>query len=210
MVSRTIEAWPVEYHPARLLTISTIVLEPLRDGAIVRFRVDQALDRDSADFASDLSFSLRLLREAVGDARVYAADMSDEDFARIQSVDWELLPRGSADGVLERLLRGKSVDQKCIDVACERLRVLDRLDHDGLILGRGKFARYFGAKFGRKLVALENLEYGNALYVFEDDWEGLSKLSRTELIKRRDPLVHRVPHTRGWQSMIRQLLRRSS
>ena len=33
---------------------------------------------------------------------------------------------------------------------------------------------------------LENLEYGNALYVFEKDWERLSQLSRTELVRRRD------------------------
>ena len=87
------------------------------------------------------------------------------------------------------------------------LRVLDRLGHDGFIVGKGKFARYFGASFGERLVALENLEYGNALYVFEENWERLTQLSRTELIKRRDPSVHRVPHLPGWQSAIRKLVR---
>lgn len=44
----------------------------------------------------------------------------------------------------------------------------------------------------------------NALYVFEDNWETLTQLSRTELIRRRDPSVHRIP---GWQSFIRKLVR---
>lgn len=208
LVSRTIEAWPITYHPARLLTISADLLEPLKEAAIVRLRVDRPLDRNDPHFSEDLLFNLRLLKEATGAAQVYPADLSDEEFAQIQTVDWELLPRGSAERVLDRLVKDKAVDQTRIDVARDRLLVLDRLNHDGFIVGRGKFARYFGAKFGDRLVALENLEYGNALYIFENDWEALSKLSRTELIKKRDARVHRVPHTSGWKSVIRQLLRR--
>lgn len=208
LVSRTIEAWPVTYHPARLLTISTTVLEPLKAAAILRFRVDQPIDRHDPKFANDLTFNLRLLREGVGSAQIYPADLSDEDFARLQSVDWELLPPGSTDRVLQRLESRGHTDPVRMETACERLRVLDRLGHDGFIVGLGKFARYFGARFGDRLVALENLEYGNALYVFEEDWESLARLSRTELIRQRDARVHRIPHTPGWQSVIRQLLRR--
>jgi hypothetical protein len=208
LVSREVDAYPVENHPAKLLTISATVLKDLVEGALVRFRVDQPLDRHSASFASDLHFNLRLLREAVGDAHVFDADLSDEEFARIQHVEWELLSPGSADRVLARLATRKGGDDKRLQVAAERLRMLDRLGHDGFIVGAGKFARYFGAKFGNRLVALENLEYGNALYAFEEDWEQLTQLSRTDLIRRRDPSVHRIPHLPGWQSAIRKLVRK--
>lgn len=207
LVSRSVEAWPVDHHPARMLTLSATILEPLRDGAIVRFRIDQPLDRKDADFAENLQFNLRLLREAVGRSQVYSADMSDEEFANLQSVDWELVPPGSVDCVLARLARTRTATAEQLEVASGRLKVLERLDHDGFIVGHGKFARYFGARFGEKLLVLENLEYGNAMYVFEENWEELTKLSRTELIKRRDPGVHRLPHLPGWQSAIRKLLR---
>lgn len=207
LVSREIEAYPVDYHPAKLLTISATVLEDLADGGLVRFRVDQPLERKAESFASDLLFNLRLLREAVGDAHVFDADLNDEEFALIQHVDWELLPNGSADRVLARLAARKGADPERLKVAAERLRVLDRLGHDGFIVGTGRFARYFGAKFAERLVALENLDYGNALYAFEEDWEQLTQLSRTELIRRRDPSVHRIPHVSGWQSAIRKLVR---
>ena len=207
LVSRGIEAYPLEHHAARLLTVSATVLEDLVDGALVRFRVDQPLEREADGFAADLRFNLRLLSEAVGEAHVYDADLSDEEFAGIQHVDWEMLPAGSADRVLAHLASRKIADAERLEVAADRLRVLDRLGHDGFIVGKGKFARYFGARFGKRLVALENLEYGNALYVFEEDWEHLTQLSRTELIKRRDPSVHRVPHHPGWQSAIRKLVR---
>jgi len=81
------------------------------------------------------------------------------------------------------------------------------VNHDGFIVGTGRFARYFGAKFGHRIVALENLEYGNAMYVFEQNWDQLTQLSRSELIRRRDPSVHRVPHLPGWQSAVRKLVR---
>jgi len=207
LVSRELEAYPVEHHAAKLLTISATVLEDLVDGGLVRFRVDQPLERETKGFAADLWFNLRLLREAVGEAHVYDADLGDEEFARIQHVDWELLPRGSADRVLAHLASQKTTETERLEVAAERLRVLDRLGHDGFIVGRGKFARYFGAKFGDRLVALEKLEYGNALYLFEENWEQLTQLSRTEFIRRRDPSVHRVPHLPGWQSAIRKLVR---
>lgn len=208
LVSRTIEAWPLQYHGARLNTISATVLEQLHDGALVRMRVDQPLSRESETFADDLNFNLRLLKEAVGAARIFPADMSDEEYAKIQTVDWEMLPAGSEDRVFAQLVKHGGASAERMRVASERLQTLDRLGHDGFIVGTGRFSNYFGAKFGKRFVALENLEYGNALYLFEEDWEALSKLSRSELIRRRDPLVHRIPHLPGWQSAIRKLLRR--
>lgn len=208
LVSRSIEAWPQQYHPARLNSISAAVLEQLRDGALIRFRVDQPLCRDSTTFAEDLNFNMRLLREAVGTAGIYPADMSDEEFAQIQQVDWELLPAGTGNRVLARLASRPGVSQERLRVASERLQALDRLGHDDFIVGVGRFSSYFGARFGKRLVALEHLEYGNALYVFEANWENLTKLSRTELIRRRDPQVHRIPHVPGWQSAIRTLLQK--
>lgn len=206
VVSRDILAYPLEHHPARLLTISAIVLEQLVDGALVRVRIDQPLDRGAKSFAADLQFNLRLLREAVGEAQIYDADLSDDDFARIQRIEWEMLPPGSAERVLQRLESKGRGDPERLAVAGERLRVLDSLGHDGYIVGTGKFARYFGAKFGDHIVVLENLEYGNALYVFTENWEQLTQLSRTELIKRRDPAVQRLPHVPGWRGALRKLI----
>ena len=209
LVFREIDAYPIERHPPRLLTISATVLEPLVEGALVRFRVDQPLLRESESFARDLQFNLRLLREAAGNANVFDADLSDDQFARIQQVDWELLPAGSTERVLAQLEARKPVAPARLAVARERLEALERLGHDGFIVGTGRFARYFGARFGERLVALENLEYGNALYLFEENWEQLTRFSRTELIRRRDATVHRVPHLPGWQSAIRKLVRPS-
>lgn len=206
-VSWTVEAYPVEHHPAQLLTLSATILERLVDAALIRFRLDQPLLQSDPKFIERLQFNLRLLREAVGDAHIYDADPTDEEYADIQRVQWELLAAGSSDRVLSRLAAGPRSDPERLRVAEERLRELERLGHDGFIVGMGKFARYFGARFGNKLVALESLEYGNALYVFDEDWERLTQLSRTGLIKRRDSSVYRIPHRLGWPSIIRKTVR---
>lgn len=146
LVSRTIEAWPLQYHRARLNTISATVLEQLRDGSLVRFRVDQPLSCESDTFAVDLKFNMRLLREAIGAANVYPADMSDEEFAKIQTVAWEMLPPGSVDRILAQLATRNGVSDERMQVAGERLRTLDRLGHDGFIVGTGRFSNYFGRK----------------------------------------------------------------
>lgn len=206
LVSRDVLAYPLEHHRARMVTISATVLEHLVDGALVRFRVDQPLDRSAPSFVDDLRFNLRLLREAVGQTGIFDADLSDADFARIQHIDWELLPPGSGERVIGRFAAGSVISSERLQVAAERLRVLDSLGHDGYLVGLGRFARYFGAKFGDRIVALENLEYGNALYVFTENWEELTQLSRTELIKRRDPAVQRFPHVSGWRNALRKLI----
>lgn len=206
LVSRTIKAHPVETHSARMLTVSATILHELSGGALVRLRVDQPLDRTSPDFSECLQFNLSLLREVCGQSHVYDADMTDEAYAKVQRVDWELLPPGSLEIIIAGVRANSAANPDRAKVAEERLRVLDRLKPDGFIQGSGKFSSYFGARFGQQLVALENLEYGNALYLFEADWERLSQLSRTEVVKRRDHGVHRVPHMPGWQSVIRKLI----
>ena len=206
LVTRTINAYPVEYHPARMLSLSATVLEPLRDAALVRIRVDQPLDKHHPKFNRDLQFNLRLLKELIGSSDLFDADLTDEEYAKIQQVEWELLPAGSRETVLADMAARKDLDPERTRVASERLETLTKLGPTELIVGMGMFSSYFGARFGDRLVALENLEYGNALYAFKNDWQTMSQLSRTELMKRRDPSVIRVTHMKGWQSVIRKLL----
>jgi hypothetical protein len=192
--------------------MTSLTLEHLKTMSAAQLRATwrEQYRSPAPDIAPDLlrrGVAYKMQERQFGNAHVFDADLSDEEFAQIQQVDWELLPPGSADRVLARLASRSVIDEERLGVASERLRVLDRLNHDGFIVGTGRFARYFGARFGDRVVALENLEYGNALYVFENDWDRLTQLSRTDLIRRRDPTVHRVPHLPGWQSAFRKLVR---
>ena len=68
------------------------------------------------------------------------------------------------------------------------------------------FRRYFGAQFQHDLVAFENVEYGNAIYVLKGDWAILSKLSRGELLKLNTG-VDRIVHFVGWEAKAARIIR---
>lgn len=71
--------------------------------------------------------------------------MSDEEYAKIQIVDWEMLPAGSEDRVLAQLAKRRGASAERMHVASERLRTLERLGRDGFIVGTRRFSNYFGA-----------------------------------------------------------------
>src|SRR5918998_4277363 len=79
----------------------------------------------------------------------------------------------------------------------ERYDLLEELRPVAFVNGTGGFSRYFGAKFADDLVVLENVEYGNAIYVMFDEWETLSKRSRTELLEGNTNGFVRIIHRPG-------------
>ncbi len=78
---------------------------------------------------------------------------------------------------------------------------------DVLYYGNGGFHGYLVFVFKRKgLVQMENMIYGNATYIFRDNWEELSKKSKAEIVK--DGLQeHRFVHRRNWANLIKKLLK---
>jgi len=54
------------------------------------------------------------------------------------------------------------------------------------------------------VVVFENAEYGNAIYVMNQQWEALTKLSRTDLLNAIDSRVTRIIHTTGWETRLFQ------
>ena len=52
---------------------------------------------------------------------------------------------------------------------------------------------------------MENVIYGNATYVFEDDWEQFSQLTKAEIIQN-SLVKRRIEHRSGWEAEIRRLL----
>lgn len=74
------------------------------------------------------------------------------------------------------------------------------------IIGVNSFHRYFGAILNNDIVILENIRYGNALYVFFQDWENLSKLSRIELLSSTSHKFTRIIHSKRWKSKVMQAI----
>ena len=171
-------------------------------GAIyfVKFAIEQVINRRTPNFESELLYNLNLLQENVGSVGVYPSTTSFEEYAATVHVDWQLLPPGSAEEVLEKMLSGKrpvaETDQKEMRT---RIKVLLKLRPVAFVTGSDGFLRYFGAKFGDNFVAFENVRYGNAIYIMFEDWQILSQKSRVELLAGPRDSFERIVHNDGWE-----------
>lgn len=187
-----------------------LIGEAIQDQALIfKFTVEEILDRRAEDFEDQLLFNLNILQENVGNHGVYASEATRDDYLKTLYVNWELLPPGEKEETLNRILviTGNNAPET-------RARIVDRYDFlrslkpQQFIAGTNEFRRYFGAQFANDLVVFENVDYGNAVYVMFEDWEQLSRKSRTDLLSSRDTGFERILHTKNWKLSLRKLLQR--
>ena len=206
------EVYQREFIPPKELEISIALLatEAKVDPAfVVRFRIEEVLNRTAPGFDGDLLANVNLLQENTGAADVFSADADRAAYRETISVSWEILPHGDQGEMLARVLSKfkkptKELHEKLID----RFRFLEQLEPVAYISGTSGFQRYFGAKLADDLVVFENLDYGNAIYVMFEEWERLSKRSRLELLKTRGngARFERVVHRKGWKEALLEII----
>jgi len=188
------------FEPRQLRVETEILSDSSADNILVKFSLDQLLDRKRPDFEADLLFFLNVLQENTGASAVFASDATRRDFVGTIAVDWEIFPPGTADEVVASMRSGKRTTSPDFEREAKgRVALFNKLKPAAYLRGSGSFGSYFGALFADDLVVFENLAYGNALYVLYEDWEEVSKRSRLDLLRGTDEVYDRFRHTEGWQ-----------
>ena len=129
--------------------------------------------------------------------------------AKLKRANWQIIPEGEI--VWERVnqIAGNIQDPKenVGQLQKYRFKTIIQYKPDLVYYGKGGFHGYLIFVFKRKnLVLMENMIYGNATYVFRDNWEELSKLSKAEIIKH-NLQEKRLVHREGWPYQIGKLLK---
>ena len=129
--------------------------------------------------------------------------------AKLKRANWQILPEGEI--VWERVnqIAGDIQDSNELVVQLQKYRFKTIIQHkpDFVYYGNGGFHGYLVFVFKKKnMVLMENMIYGNATYVFCDNWEELSKLSKAEIIKH-NLQEKRLVHRESWTSQIGKLFR---
>lgn len=202
----TREVFPRETWYAQQFPILIDVQSAMGDNLTIGFRVDRVFDRRDLN-ERDLRLACSLLREnAGGHVSVVATELSVADWLTDQRVTWEILPKGEA--TFATVVRRLSSNPSSLRVreAQGRYEAVDAMHPGAVIVGTGEFSRYFGFKFRDDLVVLENLDYGNALYVMYEDWDVLSQRSRIDLLADANANYDRVVHRAGWEDKLRAIL----
>jgi hypothetical protein len=206
-VSHVREVYPREFYPPKEVELSITSVGVVGDAHKVKFAVEQVINQRTSNFEQELLYNLNILQENVGAADVFPSDATLEEYAKTVRVDWQLLPPGSTDQVMQRLLQGKGkLTPDAEKTMRERVDFIGRLKPEAFIAGTDGFLRYFGAKFADDLVVFENARYGNALYVMHENWEVLSRRSRIDLLAGPRDSFERVEHRKGWKEILRAIL----
>ncbi|MBP6977627.1 MAG: hypothetical protein KBB71_04865 [Lentimicrobiaceae bacterium] len=201
--------YPRDFRAPRELEI-LITCKDTRPGLpeyIITFQVQEILDKNDVDFNKRLFENLNLLQENIGSFGVEAASIPLSEYSKSLYVSWEILPPGTLEETIERVFRGKIPTKQQKDVTTERYVFFQSLKPKNLVFGQSGFRRYFGALLEDNLVVFENIEYGNAIYILFENWEELSKLSRTELLSGRFGIsFDRIIHISGWKEKVKTIV----
>jgi hypothetical protein len=162
-----------------------------------------------SDDDKHLTHVVNLFLEILGFCEVFTADLGEIIKAPLRRLNWKLLPEGKrpwkevrAD-IKEVVKRAPQGNQPVIE---HRLEEINKYEPDFVAIGQAGFAGYVVFGFTKRdLFLFESIYFGNATYVFGDQWESLSKLTKVQVL---DNNLHkdRVVHRKGWESHIRKLL----
>jgi hypothetical protein len=143
------EVYQREVIPAKELEISIerLTTEPGNDPIFVfRFRVEEVLNKQAADFEQNLFDNLNLLQENTGASDVFPADADSVEYLKTISVFWEILPPGERTEILAPILSKFPAPSKELrEKLLERYSFLEKLKPIAYISGTSGFQRYFGA-----------------------------------------------------------------
>lgn len=154
--------------------------------------------------------AMSLFLEVFGYCDVLKADLAPALAANVLRLNWEVLPEGEypwerlREHVGEVIREAKSGNRRVVE---ERLRVIADFNPTFVAVGRGGFRGYVIFGFpDQGLFVCESAWYGNATYVFGQDWRTLSQMTKAEIL-RDDLQSDRLVHVGNWASRVTALLR---
>lgn len=130
--------------------------------------------------------------------------------AQVKRLNWQILPKGKMpwsqlhsrlQPIIAKAPKGNQA------VIRYRLESINSHEPAFVAVGRAGFKGYivFGFPEDRTFL-LESIYHGNATYVFGNDWERLSKLTKAEVLNQ-NLQMDRIVHRDGWYRKIARLLR---
>jgi len=156
-----------------------------------------------------IKHTVNLFLELFGECNIVDDEFLSRQKTPIKRVSWNILPRGimpwkQIKEPLLELLDKTDIESKYDTL--KRFEFINDFAPDFVATGNGGFNDYVVFGFtNRGLYVLENSFAGNATYIFSNDWETLSQLSKAEILaeKRQE---HRLIHRKYWKHSIKEIL----
>jgi len=193
-------------YPKELLPPPSVQLS-VKDKDGNSYFVSPIFQKDAYDNL-EAKHAANLFLELFGRCEVVDQDVVGYTPQTVTHVNWKLLPLGEYPWErlrdhIERGLRNTSDEGKTI--IQDRAETIRGYAPSRMLVGSGGFSDYIAYVFD-EVVVLESIRRDNALYVFGEDWEHLSQLSKAEILHSN---LHkeRIIHTMGWKDKLADVLR---
>lgn len=153
--------------------------------------------------------AINLLLELFGECDILSSDLHVIKNPQILRLNWKILPKGEypwnkvepiIKDRIERLPKGNR------PVVQHRIEKITSKNPSFLAFGEGGFYDYTVFGFPEKSIyVFESSKMGNATYIFDKDWEELTKLTKKEILDG-DLQKMRIVHKDGWAQEIDKIL----
>jgi len=144
--------------------------------------------------------TVNMLLQLFGECEIKSDQLASN--SKIMYLSWDILPAGrypwsKVKADIETIIVSRNTTQQHMMLrSCESI---NNLGPDFVAYGRAGFKGYAVFGFTQKnLYILESAIPNNATYIFENDWEELSKLSKAEILNFK---LHkaRIVHNANWE-----------
>lgn len=173
-----------------------------------RYVISDLLDNEAAP-KENIKHVINLFLELFGHCTILGKDKAPlVEATPMKRANWQILPEGEIIWEKVSQAAGRIADERELvgQMQKHRFNTIIKYHPEQLYYGAGGFHGYLVFVFKRKnIVVMENMIYGNATYVFKDDWKELSKLSKAEIIHNNLQYM-RLVHSEKWKGEIRKLL----
>ncbi|MBY0486688.1 MAG: hypothetical protein K2P85_05805 [Flavobacteriaceae bacterium] len=129
---------------------------------------------------------------------------------KVQRKNWSVLPPGEYpfEIIEEHIDYGlEIVKNRNIKVIKHRVQKISSLEPNFLAVGAAGFTGYWVFGFSNKSIyILESVYPNNATYVLGENWENISRMSKSDIL-RNEFHIARLVHRIGWNEEINRLLK---
>ncbi len=161
------------------------------------------------DYRDLLIHAINLCLELFGECEIFTEDLVPATRVPVRHLNWQVLPPGrypwerlqqAVQPLIDRVKKGNRL------VISRRLELISDAGPEFVAVGRAGFTGYLVFGFPAKnLYVLESILYGNATYVFEENWEELSKMTKAQILNETLQ-KQRIIHREGWERSVRSLI----
>ncbi|RLP22173.1 hypothetical protein D8676_25455 [Mesorhizobium sp. YM1C-6-2] len=152
---------------------------------------------------------INLHLEAFGVCDLITEDIHLYQPPQTQSVNWKLLPPGQYPWPQLRENIGqvlRRASDNTIAVIMDRAETIRGHGPSRIFVGQGGFNDYLAYEFASSgTVVLESIRRDNAIYVFGDNWQEVSQLSKAQVLSGNHH-QDRIIHAGGWKDRLAEAL----